>query len=134
MTALCVASCLLVGGLALSESSPSRGTAGLTFRDIAYASKPVNVSPPKISGVSKKGKTLTTSRGKWTNSPLTFAFQWERCSRSGGSCKSIHHATGDTLKLTDSDVGHTLRVTVIASNSGGSSKPARSSHTGVVKS
>lgn len=132
MTAVCAASCLLVGGLALSQSNPP-GAPGLTFRDIAYASKPVNVSKPKISGVARRGRTLKASRGSWKNTPTSYRYQWKRCNRSGAGCTRIHGATGKTHKLTASDVGHTIRVQVIASNAGGSSRPAVSAHTAVIK-
>jgi hypothetical protein len=138
MTAVCAASCLLVGGLALSQSTRTGSTSGLTFRDIAYTSRPVNVTKPKITGVAKKGKTLKASHGTWKNNPTSYTYHWERCNHSGGSCTRIHGSTGNaashTLKLTAADVGHTIRVKVIASNSAGPSKPAKSGHTAVVKS
>lgn len=133
MSAVCAASCLLVGGLALSQSSPPGATSGLTFRDIAYASAPVNVSKPKISGGAKRGRTLKASHGTWKNSPTSYSYQWKRCNHSGAGCKRIQGATGHTHKLSASDVGHTIRVQVVASNTGGSSHPATSAHTAVIK-
>lgn len=132
MSVVCAASCLLVGGLALSESNPG-APAGLTFRDIAYASAPVNVSKPTISGVAKRGQTLKASHGSWTNAPTYYSYQWKRCTRAGTGCSAIHNATGGRYKLTASDVGHTLRVQVKAYNAGGFSHPATSAHTAVVK-
>jgi len=132
MSVICAASCLLVGGLALSQSNPPGGS-GLTFRDIAYASAPVNVSKPKISGVPNRGRTLKASHGSWTNAPTFYSYQWKRCNHSGANCKAIHNAIKQSHKLTAADVGHTIRVRVIAYNTGGSSHPATSKHTAVIK-
>ena len=117
----------------MSQSNPPGGAPGLTFRDIAYASAPVNISPPKISGVAMRGRTLKGSHGSWKNAPTSYSYQWERCKRSGAGCKQIHLAIGRTYKLTVSDVGHTIRLQVVASNAGGSGRPATSAHTAVIK-
>ncbi|HEY2141022.1 MAG TPA: hypothetical protein VGG98_03050, partial [Solirubrobacteraceae bacterium] len=109
------------------------GTSGVTFRDIAYASAPVNLSPPKISGIAKRGRTLKASHGSWTNAPTFYSYKWKRCSRSGANCSPIHGATAQGYKLTAADVGHAIRVQVVAFNPGGSSKPATSAHTAVIK-
>jgi hypothetical protein len=63
---------------------------------------------------------------------MTFAYQWLRCGKSGGSCTSIPGATSRTYVLTGGDVGMKIRVRVTATNASGSGS-ATSEPTAVVK-
>ena len=92
---------------------------------------PVNLTLPTISGTPKQGQTLTASNGTWSNSPTSYSYQWARCGSAGGNCTAISGATSKTYVLTSSDVGATLRITVAATNSGGSTA-ATSAPTAVV--
>jgi len=83
------------------------------------SSVPQNTSPPTISGTLKEGSTLTASDGTWSNSPTSFAYQWQRCNSGGTACGDITAGTSKTYTLTSGDVGHALRVTVTASNTDG---------------
>ena len=93
---------------------------------------PTNTSPPTIAGTAQQGQTLTASPGSWTGSPTVYSYEWKRCGAAGGSCKTIEGALAPTYLLTEADVGRTLRVAVVASNSAGSSEPATSTPTPVV--
>jgi hypothetical protein len=93
---------------------------------------PTNTSPPTITGTAQQGETLTASPGSWTGSPTEYSYLWKRCGAAGGSCKTIEGALAPTYLLTEADVGRTLRVSVVASNSAGSSAPATSAPTPVV--
>jgi hypothetical protein len=96
------------------------------------ASSPVNTGVPSISGTATQGSQLTASPGTWTGVPApAFAYQWTDCDSAGANCKSISGATHSTYTLAGSDVGATLRVVVVASNSAGFGQ-ARSSPTAVV--
>jgi hypothetical protein len=86
-----------------------------------------------ISGSTTQGQTLTEAHGSWTNSPMSYAYQWEDCDASGNSCTAISGATGQTYVLTAGDVGHTIRVQERATNEGGTGEPASSAATAVVK-
>jgi hypothetical protein len=98
------------------------------------SSPPVNTMPPNVSGTPQVGQKLTASTGNWNgNQPITYAYQWQQCGASGGSCGPITGATGQTYISTSADVGHTLRVIVTASNADGSAS-ATSAATGVVQS
>lgn len=81
---------------------------------------PINTVLPSISGTVQVGQTLTASSGTWTNIPTNFAYQWNR----GGV--AIVGATSSTYAPVAVDVGTLISVTIIASNSAGSSTPATS--------
>jgi len=85
----------------------------------AGSDKPVNTSPPKISGTPQQGKTLTGDRGDWDNKPTDFDDAWLRCGKNGGSCSTIAGSAGTKYTLTSADVGNTIRFRVQAKNSGG---------------
>ena len=88
-------------------------------------------APPAITGAATAGEMLTATHGGWSNSPTSYAQTWQRCDSSGSACGAI--ATGETYRLTADDVGHTLRVREIASNSAGAGDAATSAATAVVK-
>jgi hypothetical protein len=93
---------------------------------------PVNTSPPTISGVAQQGETLGSTDGEWSEEPIAFADQWERCSSSGSDCVAIGTAKSPSYTVTSADVGSRLRVSVTASNSHGPGSPAHSETTAVV--
>jgi hypothetical protein len=80
---------------------------------------PTNTVAPVVSGTAQEGQTLTASNGTWTGAPTSFGYQWQDCNTSGKSCANIVGATASTHQLASSDVGHTLRVVVSATNEGG---------------
>ena len=93
---------------------------------------PVNVEPPTITGTARVGEALTAHDGTWDNAPTTFRYRWLRCNALGNSCV-VTAADGQTYRLAQVDVGHTMRVRVTAVNADGST-PARSEQSEVVAS
>jgi endoglucanase len=90
----------------------------------AVAGPPVRRGAPKISGRPVVGKLLTASRGHWSGAS-SFSFRWKRCNARGEACKRISgrrtltaggHAPGTASRhrIIAADLGHRLRVTVIA--------------------
>jgi hypothetical protein len=81
---------------------------------------PSNTTPPATSGKAVEGQSLTASNGTWSGSPTNYSYQWQDCNSGGESCTNTAGATVSTYKLGSTDVGHTLRVIVTATNAGGS--------------
>ncbi len=106
--------------------SGAPATSAATSAVVAAGSVPVNSVLPTISGTPQTGQTLTATNGTWTNSPTSFTFQWKRAGTPIGG------ATASTYVPVAADVGNTLTVSVIATNSGGSSSAATSSATSSV--
>lgn len=92
---------------------------------------PVNTAPPTISGTATVGQTLTASDGTWSNTPITYAYQWLRCNGGGNSCANIVGALTKTYVLVAADAEQTIRVRVTATNADGSAS-AESSQTAKV--
>jgi hypothetical protein len=114
-----------------SEGSSSADSAATRTVEAA-GTAPANTSAPTISGNPLEGEVLTANRGQWSGTqPLSFAYQWQRCDRSGGSCSNIANATGQTWRLTSAAVGSTIRIRVTATNRRGSTTTI-SRATGVV--
>ncbi len=98
------------------------------------AATPTNIALPTISGSAVQGQTMTASPGSWSgDTPITFAYQWQRCNAGGSSCNSISGETGTSRLIDSGDVGSTLRVKVTATNSSGATS-ATSNATAVVTS
>lgn len=108
---------LLSGGAAAGARSSS-GLRSAENYDLAYPSGPTNSSSPTISGSAIVGGRLTAGPGGWTNGP-TFGYQWADCNSSGADCTAIAGANGPTYIVTSSDLGHTIRVLITATNSTG---------------
>jgi hypothetical protein len=92
---------------------------------------PSNTTAPAISGAAAQGQTLSTSDGSWTGRPTSFAYRWQDCDTAGNGCTDIAGATSSTYRLAATDVGHTIRAVVTATNAVGSTE-ASSDKTAVV--
>jgi hypothetical protein len=106
------------------------GSAQVGAAQASYA--PVNTTAPSVSGTAQVGQTLTASPGSWTSDTTpAYAYQWQRCNAQGASCAAIGGATAQTYTVQSADNGSTLRVTVTATNTTGSSS-ATSNQTAAV--
>jgi hypothetical protein len=88
----------------------------------AAGAGPVNTAAPTIAGAAQEGQALTASKGSWSGSPTSYAYAWSQCNASGESCSAIASATAATYTAATTDAGNTLRVTVTATNAGGSAQ------------
>ena len=63
---------------------------------VVAALAPSNTTPPAISGTGKRQR-LSASTGEWEGTlPLSYAYQWQRCSSAGEACANVSGATGST--------------------------------------
>jgi hypothetical protein len=112
---------LRVAVTATNATNTSSAVSGPTALVAPPGSAPTATKQPDPHGTFQVGQTINVDTGTWSGStPITFSFQWQRCSASGGSCASISGATGQTFVLTVADVGVKLRAVVTAKNSVGS--------------
>jgi hypothetical protein len=101
-----------IAGSSTATSEPSA---------VVEAVPPSSVVGPSIAGLPIVAQTLTAVNGLWSgSSPITYAYQWERCNGAGEDCSEIASATKSSYLLTDEDAGSTIRVLVTAANAGGS--------------
>lgn len=67
---------------------------------------------PKVTGTLRVDSTLGVSIGTWSPTPSSYKYQWRR------EGTAISGATGSTYKLTQSDIGKRISVSVSALRSG----------------
>jgi hypothetical protein len=116
------------GSSAPAFSAPTGPVAG------SHGARPAVVAAPAISGSARPGVQLSASPGAWTQHPLAYEYEWERCDAHGEACAEIALASSSGYGVTEADVGSTLRVLVIALNAAGESAPAASAASELVSS
>lgn len=95
---------------------------------VVLAGAPANSALPVISGASATvGEVWSTTDGAWSNTPTSYAYQWQR--NAAGTWTDIPGATGSTYLLATADVGALVRARVTASNATGPSPAATSQNT-----
>jgi len=116
-----------------ATNADGSGTGTSNPTEVIQSARPVNTTEPSISGTPTVGNRLTANRGSWVGeTPITYAFQWLRCSGTGDDCSEIAGATDNVYVVVANDVGRTLRVRVTARNDVGS-RSALSNQTAVVR-
>jgi hypothetical protein len=118
LLALCIGVLIVVGPTGYASAGQSRD-------------RPLAQTRPTITGATFVGHVLRASSGRWRGA-ASFRYQWQRCNSMGRACKPMRvprRGGGDSYRLTRRDVGHRLRVTVIADGAHGAasstSKPTR---------
>ena len=105
---------------ASNKQGSSQSTSAATSVVTTEGGKPASSAAPTISGSALVGSTLTAATGSWVgDQPITYSYKWLRCDGDGNACKSTGK-TSKTYKVVQEDVGHRLRVQVVAKNSRGS--------------
>jgi hemolysin type calcium-binding protein/WD40 repeat protein len=87
------------------------------------STRPNNTQAPSFKGVLALGQKLQAANGTWSGTtPMTFSYQWQRCSATGTSCAPIALATNAVYRLAAADVGKRIRLAVTASNVAGNTQ------------
>jgi hypothetical protein len=90
------------------------GPKSATSAPVDVPAKPVDTSPPEITGTAAVGQTLTCAKGSWSNGPTDYEYAWLR------GAAPISGAEASTYEVQGADGGHELKCKVTASNGGGS--------------
>jgi RHS repeat-associated protein len=81
---------------------------------------PQSTTAPSLSStVATVGTTLTAGTGSWSNTPLAYTYQWERCLAGGNHCSLIPGATNRTYTPVAADAGDGVFAEVLAENGTG---------------
>jgi hypothetical protein len=108
---------------AAGSATALSGPTGVIQTGTGSTTRPAVTSPPSFTGVLARGQTLRAASGGWSGTtPMTFAYQWQRCATPQSACPSIPSATRATYTLTADDVGKRIRLMVTATNAAGSTQ------------
>ena len=95
---------------------------GLVAAATALAAPPGETAQPTLDGTFRRGSTISTSNGSWSNNPTSFTYVWQRCDAAGNACGAIAGQTARTYQLQPADVGRTVRAIVTARNADGTGR------------
>jgi hypothetical protein len=101
---------------------PWRDVVIISMALLAFAAAPALgatvTQAPKISGDPSPGSELTASTGSWTPASAPASYDWLRCDASGDGCTQVRGSCDRSYKVTDADVGHTLRARLTVTEPG----------------
>lgn len=95
---------------------------GLVAAAAAIAAPPAETAQPTLDGTFRRGSTITTSNGGWSNNPTSFTYVWQRCDAAGAACTRIPNETSRSYRLAAADVGRTVLAIVTARNADGTGR------------
>jgi hypothetical protein len=87
------------------------------WRVLTSGTKPLNLTPPTVSGTYE----FTSTNGTWTGSPTSYSYQWQLSTNGTSGWANISGATSSTYTGLEADEGKYVRIGVIATNSNGPS-------------
>ena len=93
--------------------------ASLVAAATALAAPPAETAQPTLQGTFRRGATISTSNGQWSNNPTSFTYRWQRCDANGAACATIANETSNRYRLAAADVGRTVVAIVVARNADG---------------
>jgi YD repeat-containing protein len=122
---------LTYGGLAdsgteqLLKVTQAQPKAGATESEVdatlsEQKERPTNTTVPKLSGAPVVGVRLAVTAGSWTKFPVAYRYTWDDCNSKGEACTRVPGANNANYTVASSDVGHTIKAEVTATNGGGS--------------
>jgi hypothetical protein len=103
-----------------AHETESSGAAVSSAVGVVEDTGPANSEPPTIEGSPNAGEILRAQTGEWVGRELDYSYQWQQCNSGGTACANIANATDASYGVPETDVGHTLRVMVVATNELGS--------------
>jgi hypothetical protein len=113
-------------------SAPGLSVLSASSSLVRTAPGPSALARPAIGGTLRVGEKLTGNAGLWSGGgTISYAYQWYRCGALGGQCSTLRGATRNTYTQSVADTGHTLGLTVHATDSTGTTA-AYSSLAGLV--
>jgi fibronectin type 3 domain-containing protein len=130
------AACADLGGATGRDYAPTAADVGGTLRvhvvatngqgsdtatsaatDVVSAMPPSVEESPIVTGYAGVGETLVATTGAWSGAtPISYAFEWERCLPVGDACEAVDGARSASYVVQEADAGSRLRVRVSASN------------------
>jgi hypothetical protein len=116
--------------VSVAVTDAAGNTASDSLGTIVSHNAPANTSVPTIlvPGQVLVGSALTTQPGAWSApsgaGTITYGYQWEQCDSQGNNCQQIAGAQNPGYTPAPSDVGHTLRLLVTATDNDGSTVTA----------
>jgi hypothetical protein len=127
---------ITVGAATILSTTPARGLlrgtpVGGLLREAfgGHASsrrdpRPSNTAAPLVAGAAVRGQVVAATKGAWTHSPTSYAYEWHRAHGSHPasgrrSYTIIPGATTRTYELQRDDEGARIAVKVIATNAHG---------------
>jgi hypothetical protein len=119
---------------ASNTSGPGSAASSAPTAVVVVPAAPASVNPPTIFGTATAGSSLLEAHGTWSNHPLSYTYEWERCNTQGDGCGAIAGATSQSYQLSGWDVGSTIRVVETATNAGGSGTAVSSPTAAVIAS
>jgi hypothetical protein len=127
---------LLICVIAFSATIPAAVSAASAAPRSHRGRAPVRRSLPTITGRPDVGDLLRASPGRWSGA-RKLGYRWERCNAAAVHCRVMtgrggHPYAARTYRLTASDVGRRIRLTVRATNAWGATS-ATSPATAVIK-
>ncbi len=136
MTPVYRAYLLVVGGAAALAVVGAVFAAWAADTSAAPTVVPRNTGEPRVTGTTRVGQVLRTTRGSWTGTqPIDYAYRWYRCDGRGApdasDCRRIANADDAAYVLREADAGFRIRAQVVASNADGTTR-ATSNPTSIV--
>jgi hypothetical protein len=102
------------------SGSYTGGTVVFTATAITQSLVPVVTAAPAITPATLyQGAVASVTTGTWSNTPTSYAYQWQNCNAAGTTCTDIAGATSSTHTVVPADAGFYLKAIVRASNAHG---------------
>jgi hypothetical protein len=115
---------VFAGGVVILTALAAFATLLVSSSVAAPSIAPNNVTEPSVSGTTRVGQVLRSTRGTWTGTePISYEYRWYRCEGRGAAdasdCRRISNADNASYTLRQADAGFRIRSQVIGRNDDG---------------